>query len=104
VDQPKISVGTRAEYAYWLSRWRGFLVAQGGQADDIEQVDARFNFEDNRIVLYCLTDPSDERSVAETIAHEYLHALLEQIGETRAARELDLVSKPVRSGSRVGGI
>jgi hypothetical protein len=87
-----------------MSWWRRLFVERGARADDVEQVDARFNYEGNRITLYRLTDPSDERSVAETLSHEYLHALLYQMGEHRAARELDLVSKPVRGGLRIGGI
>jgi hypothetical protein len=104
VEPPTIGVGTPQEYAQWLSRLRQFLRSLGADADAIEQVDARFNYKENRITLYRLSDPAEERSVAETLSHEYLHALLYQQGEPFAARALDLVSRPVRSGKRVGGI
>jgi hypothetical protein len=104
VDHPTISVGTPSEYAFWLARLRKFWVSAGQPADDLEQIDARYNYETNRISLYRLRDPRDDLSVAETISHELLHALLEQTGETYAARLLDIAAKPARSPDRVGGI
>ena len=104
MEQPSISVGTPEEYAYWVSRLRKFLGERGGDADALERLDARINYKGNRITLYRLADPSNERSVADTIAHELLHTLLYQMGEYRAAREIDLVGKPVGSAARVGGI
>jgi hypothetical protein len=104
VDDPIITIGTPREYALWFSRLRNFFAAVGANSENLEQVDARYNYRENRITLYHLSHPSDERSVAETLSHEYLHALLFQPGEQDAARRLDLVSKPVRSGDRVGGL
>jgi hypothetical protein len=104
MEPPRISVGSKAEYAYWLARLRGSLAEDGGRADNIEQVDARYNYRDHRITLYHLSDPTDPLSVAETLSHEYLHALLDGLGEPWAARELDLVARPVRGGTRLGGI
>jgi hypothetical protein len=104
VDPPSISVGNPKEYAFWVSRLRRFLEHRGIQPDELEQVDARYNFRANRIVLYRLADPSSELSVAETIDHEILHALLDQLGERRAARAIDLISRPVGHSMRVGGI
>jgi iron uptake system EfeUOB component EfeO/EfeM len=81
------------------------LLSGGGATPDLlEQIDARYNYLENRISLYRLAEPYDEYSVAETLSHEYLHALLDQLGERRAARTLDLVSRPVRGGARIGGI
>ncbi len=104
VNSPTIKIGTPGEYALWLGRIRRFLATVGANADNLEQVDARYNYKGNEITLYHLSDPSDERSIAETLSHEYLHALLYQEGEQDAARSLDLVSQPVRSGRRVGGL
>jgi hypothetical protein len=104
LEAPTIRVGPPHEYALWLDRLRVFLTNIGANADDIEQVDARYNYEENRITLYRLSHASEELSVAETLSHEYLHALLYQMGEQGAARSLDLISKPVRSGKRIGGV
>jgi|HubBroStandDraft_1064217.scaffolds.fasta_scaffold585120_2 hypothetical protein len=101
---PTMAVGTPQEYALWVARLRKFLTNLGGSADNLEQVDARFNYRENRITLYLLSDPTNEWSVAETLSHEYLHSILFQMGEPYAARALDLVSKPVRGGERRGGI
>ena len=100
VEQPKISVGTPTEYAFWVSRLRNFLRRRGARPVELEQVDARYNFETNRIILYRLADGSCELSVAETLSHEVLHSLLEQLGEHYAARAIDLVSR--RSGTPPG--
>ena len=104
MDHPTVSVGTAAEYAYWVKRLRKVLRSRGVLPDELEQVDARYNFEANRIVLYRLAHRTSELSVSETISHEVLHALLEQLGERRAARALDLVSRPVGDPVRVGGV
>jgi hypothetical protein len=104
VEHPTISVGTQEEYAYWESRLRKFLADLGADPGDLERVDARYNYKDNRITLYRLANPSEDRSVADTISHEFLHALLYQMGEDRAARAIDLVGKPVGNPARIGGI
>ncbi|MCI4372661.1 MAG: hypothetical protein L3K02_03340 [Thermoplasmata archaeon] len=101
---PTIVIGSPKEYATWVSRLRSFLSETGADPNNLEQVDARFNYNENRITLYRLSNPTDERSIAETISHEFLHALLFQEGERFAARTLDLVSRPVRGGERIGGI
>jgi hypothetical protein len=104
VIHPRISVGTPKEYAYWESRIRKFLVRQGTRPDELDRVDARYNFKENRVILYRLARGSDEWSVSETISHELLHALLDQLGERYAARAIDLVAKPVGNPARVGGV
>lgn len=103
VEHPEISIGTPDEYAFWVSRLRAFLVERGADADELEQVDARYNYKANRITLYRLANASDVRSVADTISHEFLHALLYQMGERYAARAIDLVGKPVGNPARWGG-
>lgn len=103
MDPPAITVGTPKEYAFWVARLRKQLARRGVRPDELEQVDARYNFSGNRIVLYRLAG-SEELSVAATISHEVLHALLEQLGEPFAARAIDLVSRPVGNPDRVGGI
>jgi hypothetical protein len=87
-----------------MGRLRKYWTQAGASPEDLEQIDARYNYDENRITLYRLLDPTDELSVAETLAHEYLHALLNQWGEFRAARQLDLVSTPARNPERTGGI
>jgi hypothetical protein len=104
VEHPHVTVGTPAEYAYWESQLRKFVTAQGGDPANIERVDARLNYKGNRITLYRLADPSDERSVADTLSHEFLHSLLYQMDELLAARLIDLVGKPVGNPGRIGGI
>jgi len=104
MEQPAISVGTPKEYAFWESRLRQFLTERGFAPDHLERVDARYNFKENRITLYRLANPSEERSVADTIAHEFLHALLYQLDERWAAHAIDLVGKPVGNPARIGGI
>jgi hypothetical protein len=104
VELPAVAIGSPKEYAYWLDRLRKYWARAGASAGDLEQIDARYNYAENRITLYRLRDPSDELSVAETLSHEYLHAILNQWGETWAARQLDLIARPARSSERVGGI
>jgi hypothetical protein len=104
VEHPTVSVGTPKEYSYWESRLRQFLIDRGADADALEQVDARLNYKSNRITLYRLADPSEERSVADTISHEFLHAMLYQMREYWAARAIDRVGKPVGHPARIGGI
>lgn len=104
VAHPTVSIGTPAEYAYWEARLRRYLVSMGASADALERVDARYNYRENRITLYRLADPSNSGSVADTLSHELLHALLYQMGEEYAARAIDLVGKPVGNPARIGGI
>ena len=104
VDHPAISVGSPKEYAYWMDHLGKVWAKLGLPSEDLEQIDARYNYEAKRITLYRLRDPSEDLSVVETISHEYLHALLDQGGEGYAARQLDFVAKPARSSERVGGI
>jgi hypothetical protein len=104
LEQPTIAIGTAKEYAYWEVRVRQFLHERGAPPDELERVDARYNFSDRRITLYRLANPSQELSVAETISHEMIHALLDQMGEHLAARAVDLVGKPVGHPARTGGI
>ena len=104
MDHPRITVGSPEEYAFWKSRISSFLTERGGAPDTLEQVDARLNYRSNCLTLYRLVDPADERSVAQTISHEILHALFYQMGELRAARMLDLAGKPVGDPDRIGGI
>lgn len=104
MEHPRISVGTPAEYRYWMSRLTQFLTERGGEADNLERLDARLHYKGNRLTIYRLARPDDELSVADTISHEILHALLFQMGELWAARMIDLVGKPVGNPARVGGI
>jgi hypothetical protein len=104
VDPPTISIGTPDEYAFWVARYRSFLAELGVREDEIQQIDARYNYRNNRITIYRLPDPADELSVTETISHETLHALLYQTGEGRAARRIDLVAKPPGNSERSGGV
>jgi hypothetical protein len=104
VEPPAVSVGTPNEYAYWTARLTRFVTERGGEASDLERLDARMNYRENRITLYRLPDLANELSVAETLSHETLHALLYQMGELWAARMIDFVGKPVGNPARVGGI
>jgi hypothetical protein len=104
MEHPSVRIGTPEEYAYWKARLTSFVVDRGGEADELEQVDARLNYKANQITLYRLSNPLDERSVGDTISHEILHALLYQMEELRAARLIDWVGKPVGNPARVGGI
>jgi hypothetical protein len=104
VEHPCVSVGTPGEYAYWKTRLSELVRARSGASDELEQIDARMNYRENRITLYRLADPRDETSIAETLSHEVLHALLYQMGERWAARLIDLVGKPVGNPARTGGL
>ncbi len=104
MEHPRVSVGTPAEHAYWSARLSAFLRDRGGEADELEQVNARLDYKDNRITLYRLADPSEERSVADTISHEVLHAVLYQMDELRAARTLDLAERRLGDPERTGGL
>jgi hypothetical protein len=104
MDPPAISVGTPEEYDVWEQRMRKFLQDRFGSSVSLERVDARYNYRSNRISLYRLADPADPGSVAETLSHETLHALLYQMGEEWAARMIDLVGKRVGDPLRRGGI
>jgi hypothetical protein len=104
MEPPVITIGTPEEYRYWEARLRKFLAGRHGAAVELERVDARYNYRENRITLYRLADPSNERLVADTLSHEYLHALLYQMGERWAAHAIDLVGKPVGNPGRSGGI
>lgn len=104
MEHPTVTIGSPEEYAYWKERWTAFLAERGGEADNLERIDARMNYKANQITLYRLADPADERSVGDTISHEILHALLYQMDELRAARSVDWVGKPVGNPARTGGI
>jgi hypothetical protein len=104
VESPSVTVGTAEEYAFWLSQLKALLTELGGDPSQLERVNARYNYSGNRITIYRLADPDDERSVADTLSHELLHAVLYQMGERRAARGIDLVGKPVGNPLRIGGI
>jgi len=104
MEPPIVSVGSRAEYAYWEARLRRLYEQWGARGREFERVDARYNYRTNRITLYQLADPHEERSVADTLSHEILHAVLFQEGERDAARAIDLVGRPVGDPTRRGGI
>ncbi len=104
VVPPHISIGTPREYDEWVTRLRKAFGANGAASDSIEQIDARYNYRSNRVTLYRLPDGTDPLSIAQTLAHEFLHALLFQMGEGMAARMIDFVARPVGSPDRVGGI
>jgi hypothetical protein len=101
---PSVSVGTPKEYAVWAARGRAFLAEMGRSPDSLERVDAAINYRRNHITLFRLQDPARELSVADTLAHEWLHAVLDELGEGRAARELDRVVRPVGDPGRTGGV
>jgi hypothetical protein len=104
MEPPELSIGTPEEYEFWRSRRATFLGDRGGEADELGQPNSRLDYKGNRITIYRLADPSDERSVVETISHEILHALLYQTDELRAARAIDIVARPPGHPDRVGGI
>ncbi|MGA7924305.1 MAG: hypothetical protein WCA77_10060 [Thermoplasmata archaeon] len=101
---PSIQIGSRAEYLAWESRARSFLRELGRDPSSLERVDATFNYRANRVLIFNLPDPAQELSIGETISHEILHAVLEQMGERWAARSLDQIVKPVGRPDRVGGL
>jgi hypothetical protein len=104
VETPAIRVGTPEEYAHWEAELRTFLTGMGRDPSNLERVDARYHYNTNQITLYHLANPSDEFSVADTISHEVLHALLYQMGERLAARAIDWAGAPVGNPRRAGGI
>lgn len=101
---PIVHAGTPAEYAAWNARAQRFLRESGRDPADLERIDATISYSSNRILLFALLVPGEPYSVAETLAHEVLHALLDQLGERRAARALDYVSRPAGLPGRSGGI
>jgi hypothetical protein len=104
MEPPAIVIGTPEDYSYWVSRLRRSMAESGRDANDLVRVDARYHYASNRITIYRLANPSDERSIADTLAHELLHAVLYQLGEATAARLIDFVGKSVGSPGRTGGI
>ena len=104
MEHPRVSVGTPEEHAYWSARRTTFLRDRGGEANELEEVNARLDYKGNRITLFRLADPSEERSVADTISHEVLHALLYQMDELRAARTLDVAERRLGDPERNGGL
>jgi hypothetical protein len=101
---PTIVVGTRAQYQLWEVRAQEFLKSQQICPDQLDRVDSTINYTRNRITLFNLQDPSDEWSIADTLSHEILHSLLEQLGERWATRSMDMICKPVKSPERRGGV
>jgi hypothetical protein len=99
-----VGVGSPKEYARWVARAREYLRELRQDPDQLDYVDARFGYRANRITLLHLQDPGRELSVADTLSHEVLHSLLDQIGESFAARTIDVVCKPVGHPQRRGGI
>lgn len=104
MEPPAIHVGTREEYQRWAAKAEAFLAENSVCPDQLERVDSTINYRANLILLFNLQDPASELSVADTLAHELLHALLDQLGERRAARTLDLVARPVLERDRRGGV
>jgi hypothetical protein len=101
---PFIRLGSRREYADWVAKARVYLRESGSDPASLDRVDATFNYARNRILLFNLPDARQEISVAETISHEVLHSLFEQLNERWAARALDQIAAPVGDPGRVGGI
>src|SRR5579863_6220448 len=95
MDAPSIEVGSPTEYAEWVARAREYLREFRRDPDQLDYVDARFGYRSNRITLLRLQDPHRELSVSDTLSHEVLHSLLDQLGERYAARTLDMVCRPV---------
>ena len=104
MEHPAVSAGTPADHDYWATRFDTFLRDRGGEADARGRVLARLDYAENRMTLYRLPDARDERSAADTVSHELLHALLYQLDELRAARTVDLVARPADDPRRVGGL
>lgn len=104
VVPPRLRVGSPAEYARWTARARLFLRQSGNDPGTLERVAATFNYASNRVLLFHLPDPRNELSIADTLAHEFLHSLLDQLGERAAARRLDGVAAPVGDPERRGGV
>ncbi len=101
---PFIKIGSRREYLAWETRARTYLQELGGNPETLDRVDATFNYARNRVLLFNLPEPARDLSIAETVSHEILHSLLEQLRERWAARTLDRVARPVGSADRAGGI
>ncbi|MFZ1024072.1 MAG: hypothetical protein WAN87_08050 [Thermoplasmata archaeon] len=101
---PLVRIGTRREYLDWVTRARIYLREFGKDPTSLERVDAAFNYAQNRILLFNLPDGHRELSVAETLSHEILHSLFDQMYERWAARALDQIATPVGDPNRVGGI
>ncbi len=97
-------MGRPAEYAYWKERARRFLAESGRDPSTLRRTDATIHYASNRVILFRLADPRHEGSVGETLSHETLHALLDQLGEPLAARRLDRIAAPVGSRRRAGGL
>jgi hypothetical protein len=76
----------------------------GKDPTSLDRVDATFSYSANRILLFNLPDEHRALSVAETLSHEILHSLFEQMGERWAARALDQIAAPVGDTNRIGGI
>ena len=76
----------------------------GHDPDQIQRIDATINYRANRVLLFHLPDAKNDLSAAETLAHETLHAVLDQIGERWAARSLDFVAKTAGDPLRLGGV
>jgi hypothetical protein len=87
-----------------VNRLRSAVEARGGSPDSIEQINARYNYRSNQITIYRLPDPTNPLSIAETLSHEFLHAVLYWTGERMAARLIDIVGLPVGITERSGGI
>jgi hypothetical protein len=97
-------VGTTADYRKYEDRARRYLQELGRDPASLDRVAATINYRENRVLLFGLPDPSEELSVVDTLAHELLHAILDQLGEGWAARRLDEVVRPVGRADRVGGV
>jgi hypothetical protein len=101
---PEVGAGSPTDYRRYEARARELLEVAGRPPDDLERVDAAFNYSKNRITLFNLQEPGRELSVADTLSHEWLHAVLDRLGEWRAARLLDAVVRPVGDADRRGGL
>jgi len=99
-----VSVGSPEEYRRSTALARQYLRENKVDPSQLERVDAVLNYSRNQITLFNLADPANELSVAETLSHESIHSLLDQVGEIWAARTLDRVTKHVRDPARRGGI
>lgn len=103
-EHPRVELGSDAEYRYWNARAREYLRESGRDPAALERTDATINYAQNRVILFRLADPDDELSVAGTVSHEVLHAVLDQLGEGGAARSLDSVARPAGRADRIGGV
>ena len=103
-EHPRIDLGSTRAYRYWTARAREYLRESGRDPAALDRTDATINYAQNRMILFHLADPRNELSVAETVSHEVIHALLEQLGERGAARALDSVARSVGRVDRAGGV